>query len=366
MPDLFLPQPLGSPSVLAALGLEQVEHRFLTLSDHAFLADDIAEVPALVPAGGAQAIGLFLNGAPEPLLARLRFLLDVFELELGPVETAAGPILTPRAMGAARAAIIGPVWQDRWGALTAALAEDVLALIDERAAAEIAPRLGAMRVRSASRLAAGASPAPTALRRRSAPGDIALRRRHQPYAQFFAVEEFDLCHARFEGGMGPEINRAVFISGDAVTVLPYDPSRDRLLLIEQFRAGPLARGDVQPWLLEAVAGRVDPGESPEEAARREAKEEAGIDLGPLLQVAGYYPSPGAKSEYLWSYIALADLPDGSAGLHGLADEAEDIRGHIVSFDQAMGLVRTGEVNNAPLLLSLLWLERERPRLRAGV
>jgi nudix-type nucleoside diphosphatase (YffH/AdpP family) len=366
VPDLFLPQPLGGTTVLAALGLEQVEHRALSLSDHALLAEDVAEVPSLAPADGARADGLVLQGVPEPLLARLRFLLDVFGLELGLVETTAGHMLAPRATEIGMKTVIGPVWQDRWGALTVALVEDVLALIDERAAAEIAPRLGAMRVRAASRLAAKSSPAPTALRRRAAPGDIALRRRHQPYARFFSVEEFDLSHARFEGGPGPEINRAVFISGDAVTVLPYDPARDRLLLIEQFRAGPLARGDVQPWLLEAVAGRVDPGETPEDAARREAKEEAGISLGPLLRVAGYYPSPGAKSEYLWSYIALADLPDGTAGLHGLADEAEDIRGHLVSFDQAMDLARSGEVNNAPLLLSLLWLERERPRLRAGV
>jgi ADP-ribose pyrophosphatase len=203
----------------------------------------------------------------------------------------------------------------------------------------------------------------TALRRRAQAQDIQVIARRQPYAGFFSVEEYDLRFRRFDGAMSPVVRRAVFISGDAVTVLPYDPVRDRVLLIEQFRAAVHARGDDQPWLLEVIAGRVDPGETPQEAARREAAEEAGLALGDLLEVAGYYPSPGAKAEYLYSYVALADLPDGTAGTFGLASEAEDIRGHLIGFDQLMALVRSGEAANAPLILTALWLERERGRLR---
>jgi len=162
------------------------------------------------------------------------------------------------------------------------------------------------------------------------------------------------------------VSRAVFISGDAVTVLPYDPVRDRVLLIEQFRPAPMARGDAQPWLLEAIAGRIDPGESPEQAARREAFEEAGLVLGDLLPVAQYYPSPGAKSEFLYSYVALTDLPDGAAGVFGVEGETEDIRGQLVDFADLMALVASGEAANAPLILTALWLQRERARLRAVV
>ena len=150
-----------------------------------------------------------------------------------------------------------------------------------------------------------------------------------------------------------------------MTVLPYDPVRDRVLLVEQFRAGPYARGDANPWQLEAIAGRIDPGEGPEEAARREAVEEAGLQLGALLPVAAYYPTPGAKTEYLYSYVALCDLPDGSAGVFGVASEAEDIRGHLLAFDALMALVASGEASNAPLILTALWLQRERARLRSG-
>lgn len=163
--------------------------------------------------------------------------------------------------------------------------------------------------------------------------------------------------------MGPEIRREVFVSGDAVTVLPYDPRRDRVLLVEQFRAGPFGRGDPLPWQLEAIAGRVDPGETPEDAARREALEEAGLVLGPLEMVAEYYPSPGAMTEYIYSYVAITDLPDGVTGVYGSEDEAEDIRGHLLSFEALMAAVARGEVANAPLILTALWLQRERGWLR---
>jgi ADP-ribose pyrophosphatase len=177
------------------------------------------------------------------------------------------------------------------------------------------------------------------------------------------VEEYALRFRRFDGTLSPEVNRAVFISGDAVTVLPYDPVRDVVLLIEQFRPGPFARGDAQAWSLEAIAGRIDAGETPEEAARREAMEEAGLTLGAMEYVGGYYPTPGAMAEFLYSYVALTDLPEGVEGVFGVEGEAEDIRGHRMPFAEFEGLMASGEVNNGPLLLTGLWLQRERARLR---
>ena len=240
------------------------------------------------------------------------------------------------------------------------LVADVMALYGRVPAAEVAARLGAMAVRASSR--ARTVSAQTALRHAAGPGDVVVARERLPYAKFFAVEEYDVAWQRFDGTMSETVTRAVFVSGDAVTVLPYDPVRDRVLLVEQFRAGPLARGDGQAWQLEAIAGRVDPGETPEAAARREAVEEAGLVLDRLIAVAEYYPSPGAVSEYLYTYVALVDLPDGVAGVFGVADETEDIRGHLISFDRLMALVASGEVQNAPLILTALWLQREKVRI----
>ena len=241
------------------------------------------------------------------------------------------------------------------------LAEDIMALYGRVAADEVAVRLGPMAVRAASR--ARVSSAPTDLRRPCRAGDVVVADRRQPYARFFAVEEFDVAWRRFDGAMSASVTRAAFISGDAVTVLPYDPVRDLVLVVEQFRAGPLARGDAQCWQIEAIAGRVDPGETPVAAARREAVEEAGLVLRDLVEIARYYPSPGAVSEYLYSYVALVDLPDGLAGIFGVAEEAEDIRTHLVPFERLIELVGSGEIENAPLILTALWLQRERRRLR---
>lgn len=249
-------------------------------------------------------------------------------------------------------------------AVVLAYLEDVLPLQGAHEAGDLARRLGPALVRAASRIRAGAS-APAAVRRATAAGDIRQHARRLPYAQFFAVEEYDLSWRRFDGTFSEIATRAAFLSGDAVTVLPYDPARDLVLVVEQFRAGPLARGDGQCWQIEAIAGRVDPFETPQDAARREAIEEAGLTLTDLLPVAQYYPSPGAKTEFLYSYVALTDLPDGCAGIFGVADEVEDIRGHLISFDRLMDLVTSGEVANAPLILTALWLQRERPRLRAA-
>lgn len=204
------------------------------------------------------------------------------------------------------------------------------------------------------------------MRRRAVGVDIAVSRRDEPYSRYFAVEEYALSFRRFDGSMSPTIERAVFVSGDAATVLPYDPRRDRVLLIEQFRPGPFARGDAQPWLLEPIAGRIDPGETPEEAARREAHEEAGLELGRLIEVGHYYPSPAAKAEFLYTYVALADLPDGIEGntARGMASEVEDIRAHLLDFAGLMALVASGEAANGPLLLSAWWLAAHRDALRA--
>ena len=163
--------------------------------------------------------------------------------------------------------------------------------------------------------------------------------------------------------MSPEIEREGFLGGDAVTVLPYDPVRDRVMVIEQFRFSPFMRGDPLPWVLEPVAGRIDPGETPEQTAQRELVEEAGVSVKDLHHVANYYPSPSCFSEYIYSYIGICDLPDEAAGLGGLETEAEDIRSHILSFDRAFELVFDGEADAAPLIISLMWLARERARLR---
>jgi len=373
MADFFFYGTLCHPPLLACVLGRMPAMRVARLPGHAVHWARGGAFPLIFAQPGAEAVGLLVQGLDEDEAARL----DFYEGGFGYV-TRDVPV-TPADGGAQAIARVyfpkpgqwqpGAAWSledwvARYGAAALATAADFMALRGTVPAAQIAARYGAMLVRGASHVRAQAAQ-PATLRRKAGAGDLDVAGRSQPYARFFAVEEWRVGWRQFDGTMGAPVDRAVFVMTDAVTVLPYDPVRDRVLLIEQFRAGPMARGDAAAWQLEAVAGRIDPGESPEEAARREAREEAGLELGALLPVAGYYPSPGAVSEYLYSYVALTDLPDGVAGVFGEASEAEDIRGHLVGFDRLMALVATGEIANAPLILTALWLQRERARLRAG-
>lgn len=253
-------------------------------------------------------------------------------------------------------------WAAEKGDLATLAVAEVMALRGQVSSEAAIARYPMIRVRAASRLRASRT-RPATLRRSTVEGDVQVESLTTPYAKFFAVEDYRLRHRRFNGGMSASLDRAAFISGDATVVLPYDPVRDTVLLVEQFRPGPFARGDANPWSLETVAGRVDAGETPEEAARREAEEEAGVTLVRLIAAPAHYPSPGAKSEYLYCYIGLCDLPETGAGLGGLEAEGEDIRSHRIPFAQMMALIDSGEIENGPLIVIALWLARLREELR---
>lgn len=358
---VFLCGPMADEALRALVLGEEVAGVPARLEGHALRAAGATVVP--VPAGSDAVEGLLAEPGPEAA-ARLAYHQQAAGYQAVMHEIGGAPAVVFTADPDGAEAWDPVTWNAVWGPIVAATAGDVMALWPEVPAEQVGRRYRLMLVQGASRVRA-AAPAPSRRRLAASPADVSVIRRRQPYANFFAVEEYDLSFRSFGGGMSPAVNRAVFISGDAVTVVPYDPARDRVLLIEQFRPGPFGRGDGQPWLLEPIAGRIDPGETPEGSARREAVEEAGLALGELLPVASYYPTPAAKAEYLYSYVALAELPDGIEGVFGMEGEGEDIRGHLMAFDEMMELVRSGEICNGPLLLTALWLERERPGLRAA-
>lgn len=358
-----------APLLRCVAGTDLLQVEPATLPDHAAYLVKDANYPALRAEPGHTAPGILIRGMPEAAVARLDFYEGGHGYALLPrdVMTENGPVTALIYIPTREFPDGGPfdlaAWQDKWGDINVAAAADVMAQFGQRPAAEVMARYTSILTRAASRLAA-AKGGPTTVRRAASPGDVEVSAHNQPYADFFAIEEFQLRHRRFDGTMGPELKRAVFVSGDAATVLPYDPATDRVMLVEQFRMGPLGRGDAQCWSIEAIAGRVDPGETPEQTARREAVEEAGLTLGPLHRVHGYYPSPGAKTEYLHSFVAECPLPDDAAGLGGLPGEGEDIRSHIMPFADAMALLDSGEIENAPLIVSLYWLAAHRDKLRA--
>ncbi|WP_435606433.1 NUDIX domain-containing protein [Pseudomonas knackmussii] len=196
---------------------------------------------------------------------------------------------------------------------------------------------------------------------KAGPDDVEISEREECFSGFYRIERLQLRHRQFAGGMGPLISRELFVRHDAVCVLPYDPQRDEVVLVEQFRVGALEAG-VNPWLLELVAGLIDKDEEPEEVARREAVEEAGITLGALWPIAQYLPSPGGSNELVYLFVGRCDSSQ-AVGIHGLAEEGEDIRVHVLPLEDALQAVRDGRINNAASMLALQWLALNRAEVR---
>lgn len=182
-----------------------------------------------------------------------------------------------------------------------------------------------------------------------------------PHDGYFRVDKLRLKHRRFAGGWTGEMTREVFERGHAAVVLPYDAVRDEVVLIEQFRIGALTAGR-DPWLVEAVAGIVEPGETPEDVVRREAVEEAGCAITALEVIGEVFPSPGGCSELLTLYCGRVDSA-GAGGLFGLDHEGEDIRAFTLPFDEAFARLARAEFLNANLVITLQWLALNRERLK---
>jgi len=177
---------------------------------------------------------------------------------------------------------------------------------------------------------------------------------HEPVFQgYFRVDRYRLCHEQHAGGIGPEISREVFERGHIAAVLPVDPRLHKVVLIEQFRPGAYAAG-WQPWLLECVAGVIEPGETAAELARREAAEEAGLIVEDLEFIARFLSSPGACSETVELFCGRVDA-SAAGGVHGLAEEGEDIRVQVFSVDEALALLANGRIVNAKTVIALQWL-----------
>jgi ADP-ribose pyrophosphatase len=194
---------------------------------------------------------------------------------------------------------------------------------------------------------------------------IEIRDREIAYQGFFRIDRYRLRHRLYSGGWSGEISREIFERGNAVGVLLYDPARDALVLIEQFRLAAHLAG-FPAWEIEIVAGIIDrPGESALDVVRREAQEEAGLVIdGEILPIHRYLTSPGGSTETVALYCGRVDAGD-AGGIHGLADEHEDIKVIVKSYDETMALLRADKINNGFTLVALYWLAANRERLRRG-
>ncbi|MBB1202696.1 ADP-ribose diphosphatase [Enterobacteriaceae bacterium 89] len=191
--------------------------------------------------------------------------------------------------------------------------------------------------------------------------DVEIIARDTLYRGFFSIDELRFRHRLFNGEMSGVVRREIFERGHAAVLLPFDPVRDEVVLIEQIRIPAWETSDT-PWLLEMVAGMIEEGETPEEVARREAQEEAGLNVGRVQKVLSYLASPGGATERSTVFVGEVDATT-AKGIHGLADENEDIRVHVVSREQAYLWVEEGKIDNAASVIALQWLQLHYQALR---
>ncbi|TQI82311.1 ADP-ribose pyrophosphatase [Serratia fonticola] len=192
--------------------------------------------------------------------------------------------------------------------------------------------------------------------------DVEIIARETLYRGFFSLNLYRFRHRLFNGEMSGEVKREVFERGHAAVLLPYDPVRDEVVLVEQLRIPAIDSSD-SPWLLEMVAGMIEEGESVEDVCRREAQEEAGVVVGRCKPVLSYLASPGGTSERLSIMVGEVDALT-AEGIHGLPEENEDIRVHVVSREQAYRWVEEGAIDNAASVIALQWLALHHESLKA--
>lgn len=181
------------------------------------------------------------------------------------------------------------------------------------------------------------------------------------YDGYFKVDKFVLQHELFDGGLSKTLTRERVSRQNAVAVLPYDPDRDEVVLIEQFRVGPLEQVG-NPWMVEVVAGLVEEGESFEEVAFREAMEEANCKIEKLYHVASFFPSPGGSAEQAHVYIGKTDTSN-LGGSYGESSEGEDIRVTVVSSQQALEMLKEGTIRSAITMITLFRFKEMKSELQ---
>jgi ADP-ribose pyrophosphatase len=182
----------------------------------------------------------------------------------------------------------------------------------------------------------------------------------------FPLDVVRFRHRRFDGAQSGVKTWEVWRRGRAAAVLPYDPTADVVVLIEQFRLPALVAG-LDPVLVELPAGLCDDGETPEVTARRETAEEMGLEVDTLRRIGNFLLTPGGADESCELYVGRVHAPacgeDGIAGHAGMVEEDEDIRVRVWPADRAIAAALAGEMTNSVTMIGLLWLATQRPALR---
>lgn len=191
--------------------------------------------------------------------------------------------------------------------------------------------------------------------------DVEVINKETVYQGYFQIEKYTLRHRLYQGGWSKPFTRELFERGQAVGILLYDPDLQKIVLIEQFRIGALQQTD-NPWLVELVAGIIEPGEFMEQVAIRETEEEAGLQISEMIPICDYFASPGGSTEKVTLFCAKVDASV-AGGFHGLAEESEDIRVLVFDVHEVYELLATRMFCSAPIIIAVQWLQLHEHEIR---
>lgn len=190
-----------------------------------------------------------------------------------------------------------------------------------------------------------------------------ILKRETMYQGYFRMDRYHLRYERFDGSWSRVMTREVLDRGRRCAgVLPFDPQQDKVVLVEQFRPGVMAR-DEYPWTTELVAGVCDTGETCEMTARREASEEAGCVVTDLCPLMDYFPSPGSINEYTSLYVGRTIAPEHES-LRGLVEEDEDTRVLVLPTAEALNLLYAKKIRDAATIITMQWFALHHTELRS--
>ncbi len=172
------------------------------------------------------------------------------------------------------------------------------------------------------------------------------------YSGFFKMNEVSLKYKKYDGNWSNVIKRELFGGAQVSCVLPYDPIKNEIVLIQQFRPGTISYKQ-NNYLDEIVAGIIDEGEDPETAAKRECYEETGCEVKKLIPIQGYFPAPGSSQSFYHLFLAEIESFEGER-IKGLKSENEDILVKSYNIKDVKKKLQNGSFLNGLSLIALQW------------
>ena len=172
------------------------------------------------------------------------------------------------------------------------------------------------------------------------------------YKGFFELNELNFIHKKHDQTWSRKIKREIFGGAQVSSLLPYDPIKKEIILIQQFRAGAILRYN-KDYLYEIVAGIIGKNENPEDTAIRECFEETGCKVKKIIPIQSYFPAPGSSESFYHLFLGEIESFKGQR-IKGMNTEDEDILVSSFSVNKVKKMLDNKTIQNGLTLIALQW------------